>query len=254
MFLRQRATQAEYCDQPDLPPAEVADNYRQLARFNRLVLAADPFQRLLVRWLGRDQVRTLSILDLGAGDGALGQTIEAWARRYGWTWRVTNLDVNFAALKLGRRPRSLAASVSALPFADGSFDVVMASQMTHHLTEEEVVRHFREAWRVTRDALFLADTHRNAGAMCVLWALLRLMRVTPRFLSDGLLSVRRGWRIGEWRELAARAEIPSAKVWLSYGSRVMLQARKPRRANPGARSSSAESCNGCSSSVLSARE
>jgi len=229
MFLSQRATQAEYCDRLDLPLSEVADNYRQLARVNRLLLVSDPFQRLLVRWLGRGNVRRLSLLDLGAGDGSIGRSIESWARRHGWDWRVTNLDLNVGALRLNPSGRNIAASVCALPFADDSFDVVIASQMTHHLTDKEAVQHFREAWRVARDALCLMDGHRNAGVLCVLWGLLRLMRVTPQFLSDGMLSVKRGWRVGEWRELAALAEIPSARVWLYYGSRVMLQARKPKR-------------------------
>ena len=229
MFLSQRATQAEYCDRPDLPVSEVADNYRQLARFNRLLLVTDPFQRLLVRWLGRGRVKKLSMLDLGAGDGSIGRSIEAWARRRGWDWRVTNLDLNVGALRLNPGGRNVAGAVGALPFADDSFDVVIASQMTHHLTDEEVVQHFREAWRVTRDALFLTDAHRNAGALAVIWLVLRLMRVPPQFLSDGMLSVRRSWRVGEWRELAACAGIPCGRVWLYYGSRVMLQARKPRQ-------------------------
>ena len=229
MFLSQRATQAEYCDRPDLPSSEVADNYRQLSRFNRVMLVSDPFQRLLVRWLGRGNVKTLSLLDLGAGDGSIGRSIEAWARRHGWDWRVTNLDMNVRALRLNPGGRNVAGAVGALPFADDSFDVVIASQMTHHLTDEEAAQHFREAWRVTRDALFLTDVHRNAGALAVIWVVLRLMRVTPQFLSDGMLSVRRSWRLGEWRELAARAGIPSVRAWLYYGSRVMLQARKPRR-------------------------
>jgi 2-polyprenyl-3-methyl-5-hydroxy-6-metoxy-1,4-benzoquinol methylase len=235
MFLSQRATQAEYCDRPDLPLSEVADNYRQLARFNRLLMMTDPFQRLLVRWLGRGQVKKLSMLDLGAGDGSIGRSIVAWARRRGWEWRVTNLDLNVSALRLNPGGRNVAGAVGALPFVDDSFDIVIASQMTHHLADEEAVQHFREAWRVTRDALFLADAHRNAGAMAVIWGVLRVMRVSPQFLSDGMLSVRRSWRVGEWRALAARAGIPSAKVWLYYGSRVMLQARKPRRSDPASR-------------------
>src|SRR6266516_4262110 len=229
MFLRQRATQAEYCDRLDLPLAEVRVNYRQLARLNRLLLVADAFQRLLVRWLGREHVQRLSLLDLGAGDGWLDARIEVWARGHGWEWRVTSLDANLSALQLGGDRRKVAGSVCALPFADDSFDVVIASQMTHHLSDEEVVQHFREAWRVTRDALFLADVHRNTGALCVIWALLRLLRVTPHFLADGLLSVRRGWRVAEWQRLAERAGISGPRVWLYYGSRVMLQARKARQ-------------------------
>jgi hypothetical protein len=226
MFLSQRATQAEYCDQPDLPLPEVADNYHQLARFNRALLIADPFQRLLVRWLGKPNLGTLSLLDLGAGDGWLGEQIEIWARGRGWDWSVTSLDLSFAALSLGARRRRVAGSVCALPFRDASFDVVISSQMAHHLTEEETVLHFREAWRITRDALFLTDAHRNSGALCVMWALLRALQMPPRFRSDGLLSIRRGWRVREWRQLAQAAGIPNPRVWLYYGSRVVLQARK----------------------------
>jgi hypothetical protein len=51
-------------------------------------------------------------------------------------------------------------------------------------------------------------TYTDAGALCVVWAVLRLMRVTPQFLSDGLLSVRRSWRVDEWRALAARSASP----------------------------------------------
>ncbi len=226
MFLSQRATQAEYCDRPNLPAEEVADNYHQLARFNRNALVSDVFQRLLARWLGSANVQQLSILDLGAGDGYMGRSIEGYGKDHGWDWRVTNLDLNFAALRLGTSPRNIVANVCALPFADKSYDVVIASQMTHHLMNEEVVQHFREAWRVARKAIYLTDTHRNIGLLGFMWVILRLMRMKPRFRADALLSVKRGWRVEEWRELAERAGIHPARVSLYFGSRVILQARK----------------------------
>ena len=190
------------------------------------MLVSDPFQRHLVRWLGRDRVRTLSLLDLGAGDGDVGRTLETWARRQGWDWRVTDLDLRPEALELGGHSRAVAATVCALPFPDNSFDVVISSQMAHHLQEHEVVACFREAWRVSRDAVLITDAHRNLGAFCFFWALLRCQGATEEFLSDGLLSVRRGWRLGEWRRFAEQAGVPSARIWLYYGSRIMLQARK----------------------------
>ncbi len=226
MFLRERATQAEYCDRPDLPDADVASNYHHLGRFNRVMLVADPFQRLLVRWLGPANVGNLNFLDLGAGDASLAPQLEAWAVRHGWQWKVTSVDASSRALRLGPGSRRIAADVCALPFADNSFDVVMSSQMTHHLTDAEAVTHFQEAWRVTRDVLFLTDAHRNIGAMAVLWMVLRLMRVPRPFLSDGMLSVRRGWRVAEWEELARRAGIPEFRVSVYFGSRIFLQARK----------------------------
>jgi hypothetical protein len=229
MFLKRRATQAEYFDRPDRPDAELADGYRMLDRVNRFFHLAEPFQRLLPKMLGAERCRNLSILDLGAGDGALGVELTQWARRRGWSWQVTNLDLNPRALTLDPYGRGVAGSVLALPFRDNSFDVVIASQMAHHLTgDDDVRRHFQEAWRVSRDVLFLNDLHRNPALYVIIWVLLRLYNYPEHFISDGLLSVLKSWRVREWRALAAEAGLPNARVWLYGGARVMLEARKPK--------------------------
>src|SRR2546428_343970 len=170
MFLSERVTQAEYFDSADRSFAEVADGYLQLARANRVFLFSHPFEYLLPRLLGKERCRFLSLLDLGAGDGSLGIKLTRWARRQGWDWRITNLDLNAHALHLNAHNRNVRGDVLSLPFRDNSFDAVIASQMTHHLSGgPEVVRHFREAWRVTGQALVLSDLHRNAGLYGLVW-------------------------------------------------------------------------------------
>ena len=226
MFLRQRSTQTEYFDLPDRPEAEVAAAFRDLNRVNRLFRFAHPFAAVLPQWLGRKNCERLDILDVGAGTGLLGKTLTDWAARRGWRWRFTNLDNNPLALKIGGQPDSVVGSALQLPFADASFDLVVASQMTHHLTDEQVVTHWREAWRVTRDAIFISDLHRNALLYALVWLTLRLMRADRTMIEDGLTSVRRGFRLDEWRALAARAEIPAANIWRYHGTRIVLQARK----------------------------
>lgn len=226
MFLRHRSTQAEYFDRADRPEVAIADSFRDLNRINRLFRFSHPFEAVLPRWLGPNNCERLEILDVGAGTGLLGKTLTEWARRRGWQWRFTNLDNNPVALKIGSQSDNVVGSALQLPFADGSFDLVVASQMTHHLTDAEVVTHWREAWRVTRDAVFISDLHRNPGLYALLWLTLHLMRATPTVLEDGLISVRRGFRRGEWRELAAQAGITKVKVWRYHGTRIILQARK----------------------------
>jgi hypothetical protein len=227
MFLKHRVLQAEYFDALDRPAAEIADGYAMLARVNRFFAFASPFQHFLPQVLGEERCRSLSLLDLGAGDGSLGDELARWAAQRGWDWRFTNLDLNLQAMRLNPGASWVAASASMLPFRDQSFDVVIASQMTHHLmSDDEVCRHFSEAWRVTREVLFLNDLHRNAALYAVLWVLLRLCRFPEHFRNDGLLSVRRSWRVGEWQALAGRAGIPDARVWLYGGARLMLQARR----------------------------
>jgi len=227
MFLKHRALQAEYFDAFDRPAAEVAEGYAMLGRVNRFFAFANPFQTFLPKILGEENCRSLSLLDLGAGDGSLGDELRHWAAGRGWDWLFTNLDMNTQALRLNPAARCVTASALLLPFRDQSFDVVIASQMTHHLmSDDETRRHFCEAWRVTRRTLFINDLHRNVVLYAILWVLLRFCRFPKHFRDDGLLSVQRSYRVKEWRALAARAGIPDARVWLYGGARLMLQASR----------------------------
>ena len=228
MFLSCRPAQEEYFDDPRRSFEEVAEGYRQLGRINRLFLFADPFQRLLSHWLGAENCRQLSLLDLGAGDGSLGRKLTQWAARRGWVWRVTNLDLNPLALRLSQESSlNIVGSALSLPFGDESFDVVIASQMTHHLRDPgAVIQHFREAWRVTRDAVLLSDVHRNMAMVGLIWLSAHVARLSREMRDDGVLSVRRSWRIPEWKAFAASAQIPRARVWLYHGARIIIQARK----------------------------
>jgi len=228
MFLKHRSLQAEYFDEFDRPDAELVEGYRLLSRMNRLFMLAQLFQRFLPAWLGVEQCRNLSILDVGGGDGSLGVELSRWAREQGWYWQFTILDLNPKALRLGARNcRFVEGSALNLPFPDHAFDVVVSSQTAHHLpSEAAVARHFSEAWRVSRQLIFLNDLHRNVFLYTTLWLVLRLGRYPAHFRSDALLSVRRGWRLTEWKRLAVVAEIPDARVRLYAGARIMMWARK----------------------------
>ncbi len=227
MSFRERETQPEHFDDPARTFDEFRVAYAQLARVNRLFRLEDPYTRIMSAWLGHDECRELSILDLGAGDGWLGEAIETWAARRGWRWRVTNLDFNPAPLRLSRGARNVGGSALALPFEDSSFDVVIASQMTHHFnSDEEVVQHFGEAWRVAGKGIFLTDMKRSRFLYAMLWLTLPLLRINGTMRADGLLSVKKSWVVSDWRELARRAGIPEAKVTSYYDSRVILAARK----------------------------
>lgn len=227
MMLRKRATEPEQFDSPTCSPEAIAAGYRELARVNEVCRAHDPYTRLLWRWLGRENCRELSILDLGAGDAWIGRRMERFAREQGWHWRVTNLDVNAIGLALNGSSRNVAASVTALPFASGSFDVVIASQMTHHLdTEAAVVQHLREAWRVARRGIFITDMQRSLLLYGLVWLMVRALRLSRAMREDGELSVKRSFTPKEWRALAREAGLSGARVSSFFGMRVMLAAKK----------------------------
>jgi Methylase involved in ubiquinone/menaquinone biosynthesis len=227
MFFSRRATQAEYFDLPDRSHKELVEGYDSLAKVNRMLVFAEPFQRYLPRYFGHDQCANLSFLDVGAGDGLLGRVLSQWAReKHGWNWEFTNLDICAAALKLNPDGNNVVGSALDIPFPDQSFDIVVASQVTHHFSDDDVVRHLSEAWRVARRGIYFSDLHRGP----LLYLLIRLLFIVRRFPrhfeADGILSVKRGFRLGELREFARRAGIPNANIQLYFGTRVLIYARK----------------------------
>lgn len=226
MLLRQRATQVECFDDPDRPLAEVRADYSWLARVNRLTRFETPFQRLIPARLGSDACRRLTFLDVGAGDGVLGEKLEAWAAERGWRWHVTGLDANPLCARFARRP-VVQGSATALPFDAGAFDVVIATTMTHHLTDTEAATHFREAARVAGRLVMIVDLHRNPFFAALVWAVLVAWRAPAHFRADGVLSVRRGWRAREWRRLAAEAGLAGAQVRTYGGMQLVLTWLRP---------------------------
>lgn len=221
MLLRHRATQAECLDAPDRPLSEIRTDYAWLARVNRLTRYEQPFQRIIPARLGHGACADLSLLDVGAGDGALSSRLERWASNRGWRWRVTNLDSHPQCEHICRPP-VVRGSATALPFEARSFDVVIATTMTHHLTDAEVVLHFREAARVARRLVVIVDLHRNPVFAALVWSVLAAWRAPARFRADGVLSVHRGWRVHEWRDLAGAAGMNGADVRVLGGMQIIL--------------------------------
>jgi SAM-dependent methyltransferase len=232
VFLRHRSRETETFDDLSRPLPEMVKDYAQLTRINRLFRPASPFMRLIEGDGRPGRWRRASVLEIGAGAGELAEELQQWAGRRGWSWEFTCLDLNPAALRLNPLPRKVQGNATQLPFPDGCFDLVIASQMTHHLDDDGVILHFREAWRVTRRAVALSDLHRNLlllGTVAVCGAIMGLSR---RMQADGRLSVRRGFRVGEWMEAARAAGIPLEAVTLlvHFGCRILLWADRDRAA------------------------
>jgi hypothetical protein len=84
-------------------------------------------------------------------------------------------------------------------------DVVLISQVAHHLSAEAVTALFRAASAVARIGVVVADLRRSevaAAAFRIGSAALGFDAVTR---ADGITSVRRGYHPDELAELAARA-------------------------------------------------
>lgn len=209
---------AELLDDPRADPIAVAAELRDIARLNALFGGTRAVVRELEPFFRRAAGASWTLLDVGTGFGDIPRAAARAARRRGITLRLLGVERNRAAARLARggdRGAALAVVLGdggTLPLADRSVDVVVASQVLHHLPRATAVRWIAAFDRVARRAVVLADLRRSRVAMAGVWAAsfgLGMSRVTRR---DAVVSLQRGYTRAEFDAMLREAGVPAVAV------------------------------------------
>ena len=201
----QRVTTPEILDSDQCPPEEVKCALRDLGRMNRWFGGVATTQALIERVARFTGQTHLSVLEVAAGFGEVPRLVSRRLVRRGITLDFTFLDRMRS--HLNGNPRSVVADGLALPFQDGSFDVVSCSLFAHHLSPEELSRFLRDAARVGRCAVVINDLVRHPLHLALVYAGFPLMRCRVSRV-DGVVSVRSAYVPDEIRDILASAFPP----------------------------------------------
>ena len=201
--LGRRSRQHEQMDAPDLDPAVYARVLHDLARVNRWTFAARPSIAFLDRAVGPAGSGTrLRLLDVGFGDGDVLRAIDRWARRRGVDAELVGVDLNEKSVAATRAatPPDVAIDYRTGDYRDqgGPFDVIVSTQVAHHMTDEELTAFLRHMEAEARSGWLVCDLRRHRVAHLGFPLLARLLRVHRIVREDGRLSIARARRRDEW--------------------------------------------------------
>ena len=184
----------ELLDDPRAAPARVTESLHNIARANRWLGGAAAVRFGLERALPAGQA-TVTMLDVGTGLGDLPRMAVQWAARRGITLRAVGLERHGVAARLAEQHgiASVIGDGGSLPFATGSFDLVLLSQVVHHFAPDAIVRLLRECGRVACRAVIVADLRRSSLAALGFRLAGTLLRFDAETLRDGVTSLRRGF-------------------------------------------------------------
>ena len=227
-----RSRQDEQMDAPDLDPAVYAKVLHDLARVNRWTLTARPVLAFLKRAAGA--MPRFRLLDVGFGDGDILRAIARWARRHGITAELVGVDLNANSVAAARAatPAGLAIDYRGGDYLDqeGPFDFIISSQVTHHMTDAQLMTFLRHMESEARRGWLICDLHRHGFAYWGFPLLARLLFVHRIVREDGRLSIARSFRPAEWRALLAEAGIPadSVRILHRFPFRLCVERVRPR--------------------------
>ncbi|MBI2537266.1 MAG: methyltransferase domain-containing protein [Gemmatimonadetes bacterium] len=186
---------------------------KDIARVNALLggraAAGFGFDRLLE---GATPDARLTLLDVGAGSGDLARYLAGRAAKRGVALAPLIIERHPVAARLCRRT-GLTTAVGdggQLPLADHSVDVVLASQLLHHLERGSAVSLLVELDRVARLGVIVADLRRHPMAALGIWLASYPLRLHPITRRDGVTSVRRGFTRHELAQLLREAGVTGA--------------------------------------------
>ncbi len=214
---------SELLDDPGADPAVVARSLGNISRanwwFGGRAAALWGIDRLL---RGGAAGPSVSLLDIGTGAGDLPAAAMKRAARRGLLLRPVGLERSPVAARLASArgiPTALGCA-GHLPVRTSAVDIVLLSQVAHHLAGDAVVELFRAASRLARLGVVVADLRRSELAVAGFRLGSALLGFDAVTRADGVTSVRRGYHVGELAALVARAG-QSAHVSRRPGFRVV---------------------------------
>ncbi len=206
-----RATHSELMDDPDCNGTLLLRTVCQFASINRLVgRYRTILRREVLVDMQREPEREYHLLDMGAG----GCDIDAWlltaARNLGLKLRITACDIDeriiaYARSNYGNVPglKVVYKDLLADPINE-TVDYVFANHFLHHLSNGQITTLLKHWYPLVRRKMVFSDLLRSPGSYCG-YALLSLFYPHSFARTDGLISIRRGFRPAELVGLAENA-------------------------------------------------
>ena len=223
-----RSYEKEMMDLPGQPRELLEDDRRNLHVINRLLGNYRSVVRGLNSLLGTQIIDRFSLLDIGTGSGDIPTVIAGWARRNGVAARISGLEaepftVAQAALQTRNFPEVTVVRGDGMapPFHSGSFDFVLASQLLHHFSEEQIIRLLRIWSPLARRAIIVSDLVRHPLAYYGIRLLTKLFTRNAMTRTDAPLSVARAFTLAEWRRLLREADVGPFQIFSVFPFRVM---------------------------------
>jgi len=226
---RQRSLEPENLDKGSYTPEEYEGCLVELRRVNEWLGDANALRDSLLKEIGRRDLRSFSVLDVGAGSGELLRVTAKWARETSRQTALVGLELNERSAQAildestdFREISSVRASGFQLPFGDNSFDYAIQSLTLHHFDDAGAVKILREMARVAKSGIFVIDLNRNPVAYFLYTTIGHLFLHTRLLREDGALSILKSFTPEEMEQIAQQAGLANARVDKHFPSRLVL--------------------------------
>lgn len=231
-----RGHEPEAIDHPETPAEVLREAMHGIRNLNRRLGYHRYLAWQLERRLGRGYRGTLNVLDVATGLADLPAALATWGRRRDLDVQAVGLDLNPRILAMAAEETQeipevvlIEGDALAMPFPDGSFDVVTTHLSLHHFPEVRVVPLLQSMDRVLRPGgiMLVGDLVRSRLNMAMVEAACAVFG-SEACRQDGRISIRNAYSRGEVMAFVRESGLGyMAIAHPAYPTQILLAGRKP---------------------------
>lgn len=192
-------------------------------------------------WLGGDQVslggvkriigktsigRTISIADVGCGNGHMLREISRWGKKEGIKFELMGIDANPNAVSIAERLSKDYKEISyrvlnifSPQFREMKFDVILCTLTLHHFRDEQIPEVLRDFLKMSRVGVVINDLQRSKTAYRLFSLFCAAFVSNPIAREDGLISIRRGFKRSDLHKYSTDLPVESEEITWKWAFR-----------------------------------
>ena len=213
-----RSNEIEIMDDLDMSGELLTNSLDQLANINKWLggnkITIDGIKTIL-----KTQDKTISIIDLGCGNGDMLRKIANFGRKSGFKFQLLGLDANQATIDYANQLSAnypeityLKEDVLSKEFQTRTYDIALCTLFLHHFEDKVALSFIQTILNNSKIGVVINDLHRHPMAY-YLFKLLTLAIKNHMVKSDGLKSILKGFKRIDLERFSNKLNVKSTITW-----------------------------------------
>lgn len=226
--LYKRSYKKELLDDPSIPFADIKQNMKELNVVNTWLgghqISITGLEDILKKFPKKENI---TICEIGCGGGDNLNAINKWCRQKGINALFIGIDIKpeciaFAEEQYPSLNAKWILSDYKLTLFDKQPDIIFSSLFCHHFTDEEIISMLGWMKKNASMGFFINDLHRHSVAYHSIKMITAFVSKSYLVKNDAPLSVARGFKLSEWKELMKEANIVRYSISWKWAFRHLI--------------------------------
>lgn len=221
-----RSYKKELLDRDDIPFADIQQNMKELdlinARLGGHKITIEGFKKLA------GQRKTVSVCEIGCGGGDNLNAIYRCCSKKDTHVKFSGIDINADCIAYARKNTAIAdenfivSDYKKVDFVNDKPDIIFTSLFCHHFADEELISMLQWMKANSKLGFFINDLHRHPVAYHCIKLATKLFSRSHLVKNDAPLSVLRGFKKIEWKNIFNKAGISNYTIKWKWAFRYLI--------------------------------